>query len=63
MQDSYVIACLWSYQVAECGEGGEIVGVVRGCIKTVTRGIKVGDFPIYVKLAYVLGLRVSHMHR
>ncbi|KAK7836313.1 probable N-acetyltransferase HLS1 [Quercus suber] len=43
--------------VAEYGEG-EIVGVIRGCVKTVTRGNS-----IYVKLAYILGLRVSLMHR
>jgi hypothetical protein len=34
------------------------VGVIRGCVKTVTRGNSV-----YVKLAYILGLRVSHPHR
>ncbi|KAK4269470.1 hypothetical protein QN277_022624 [Acacia crassicarpa] len=42
--------------VAEYGE--EVVGVIRGCVKTVTRGRSV-----YVKLAYVLGLRVSPTHR
>ncbi|XP_020225651.1 probable N-acetyltransferase HLS1 [Cajanus cajan] len=44
--------------VAEYGEDGEVVGVIRGCVKTVTRGNSV-----YVKLAYVLGLRVSPRHR
>ncbi|CAE5964743.1 unnamed protein product [Arabidopsis arenosa] len=44
--------------VAEYGEGRKIVGVVRGCVKTVTRGNS-----IFVKLAYVLGLRVSPSHR
>ncbi|KAF2593943.1 hypothetical protein F2Q70_00045748 [Brassica cretica] len=44
--------------VAEYGEGRKMVGVVRGCVKTVTRGNS-----IYVKLAYVLGLRVSPSHR
>lgn len=44
-------------QVAEYGEG-EIVGMIRGCVKTVTRGNSV-----YVKLAYILGLRVSPTHR
>lgn len=34
------------------------MGVVRGCVKTVTRGNS-----IFVKLAYVLGLRVSPSHR
>lgn len=45
-------------QVAEYGEEGEVVGVIRGCVKTVTRGNSA-----YVKLAYVLGLRVSPRHR
>ncbi|XP_038694871.1 probable N-acetyltransferase HLS1 [Tripterygium wilfordii] len=44
--------------VAEYGEGG-IVGVIRGCIKTVTRGVP----SVYVRLAYILGLRVSPTHR
>ncbi|XP_021298418.1 probable N-acetyltransferase HLS1 [Herrania umbratica] len=44
--------------VAECGEKREIVGVIRGCVKTVTRGNSV-----YVKLAYILGLRVSPSYR
>uniref|UniRef100_A0A2N9IU93 N-acetyltransferase domain-containing protein n=1 Tax=Fagus sylvatica TaxID=28930 RepID=A0A2N9IU93_FAGSY len=48
---------LYIMLVAEYGEG-EIVGVIRGCVKTVTRGNSV-----YVKLAYILGLRVSHTHR
>ncbi|XP_021717118.1 probable N-acetyltransferase HLS1 [Chenopodium quinoa] len=46
--------------------GGDIVGVIRGGIKPVTRGKKVVDddnLPVYVKLAYILGLRVSPMHR
>ncbi|XP_019443318.1 PREDICTED: probable N-acetyltransferase HLS1 [Lupinus angustifolius] len=44
--------------VAEYGEEGEVVGVIRGCVKTVSRGNS-----IYVKLAYLLGLRVSQQHR
>ncbi|OMO85695.1 hypothetical protein CCACVL1_10039 [Corchorus capsularis] len=44
--------------VAEYGEKKEIVGVIRGCVKTVTRGNS-----LYVKLAYILGLRVSPSHR
>jgi hypothetical protein len=44
-------------QVAEYGEG-KIVGTIRGCVKTVTLGNSV-----YVKLAYILGLRVSPTHR
>lgn len=54
----------------------EIVGMIRGCIKTVTCGKKFSRIssnaagthhplllPIYTKLAYVLGLRVSPSHR
>ncbi|KAL8151766.1 hypothetical protein V2J09_021574 [Rumex salicifolius] len=48
----------------------EIVGMVRGCIKTVTCGKKLPrnaknntPLPIYTKLAYILGLRVSPSHR
>ncbi|KAJ8755225.1 hypothetical protein K2173_019023 [Erythroxylum novogranatense] len=44
--------------VAEYGEEKEVVGVIRGCMKSVTRGNSV-----YVKLAYILGLRVSPAHR
>ncbi|KFK30374.1 hypothetical protein AALP_AA7G252700 [Arabis alpina] len=61
--------------VAEMGtEKKEIVGMIRGCIKTVTCGQKIdlnthnpqNDTvfkPLYTKLAYVLGLRVSPSHR
>ncbi|CDY50977.1 BnaA06g37730D [Brassica napus] len=59
--------------VAEIGtEKKEIVGMIRGCIKTVTCGKKLdlnhksqNDIvkPLYTKLAYVLGLRVSPSHR
>ncbi|KAJ4898775.1 putative N-acetyltransferase HLS1 [Raphanus sativus] len=59
--------------VAEMGtEKKEIVGMIRGCIKTVTCGIKLDSNhkpqndtvkPLYTKLAYVLGLRVSPSHR
>lgn len=45
-------------KVAEYGEEKEIVGVIRGCVKTVTTG---GSN--FVKLAYLLGLRVSPTHR
>ncbi|KAL8528802.1 hypothetical protein ACS0TY_006313 [Phlomoides rotata] len=55
--------------VAEVG-GGEIVGMIRGCIKTVTCGRKLSKnpenssaLPLYTKLAYISGLRVSHSHR
>ncbi|KAF7809919.1 putative N-acetyltransferase HLS1 [Senna tora] len=55
--------------VAEIGE--EIVGMTRGCIKIVTCGKKLSrsinatpkPLPVYTKLAYLLGLRVSPSHR
>lgn len=56
--------------VAEMGKEKEIVGMIRGCIKTVTCGRKLTrnaktnkHVPVYTKLAYVLGLRVSPSHR
>ncbi|CAK8539645.1 unnamed protein product [Lathyrus sativus] len=55
--------------VAEIGE--EIVGMIRGCIKTVTCGKSLSrsktsltkQIPVYTKLAYILGLRVSPNQR
>ncbi|XP_059624001.1 probable N-acetyltransferase HLS1 [Cornus florida] len=61
----------------ENGEEREIVGMIRGCIKTVTCGKKLWrngngkingldhskPLPVYTKLAYILGLRVSPSHR
>ena len=55
-------------------EEREIVGMIRGCIKTVTCGKKLSrsgkdshdptkPVPVYTKLAYILGLRVSPSHR
>lgn len=50
-------------------ERREIVGVIRGCIKTVACGTKLSrnstssTKPVYTKLAYILGLRVSSSHR
>ncbi|CAI9111287.1 OLC1v1011475C1 [Oldenlandia corymbosa var. corymbosa] len=52
----------------------EIVGMIRGCIKTVTCGKKLprptvnhpnvsDSLPVCTKLAYILGLRVSPSHR
>nr|GLL49215.1 probable N-acetyltransferase HLS1 [Ipomoea trifida] len=48
----------------------EIVGMIRGCIKTVTCGKKLSrngknshPLPVYAKVAYILGLRVSPFHR
>ncbi|MBA0770275.1 hypothetical protein Gotri_018933 [Gossypium trilobum] len=59
--------------VAELSFTKEIVGMIRGCIKTVTCGKKLyrngksnhptKPFPVYTKLAYILGLRVSPSHR
>lgn len=75
---------VWS-QVAELISGPEtreIVGLIRGCIKTVACGTKKphrttaapltsaakhhtapSPSPIYAKVAYLLGLRVSPSHR
>ncbi|KAL7090110.1 hypothetical protein ACP275_12G020300 [Erythranthe tilingii] len=54
-------------------ERREIVGMIRGCIKTVTCGTKLTrnnnnggnakPLPLCTKLAYILGLRVSPLHR
>ncbi|RRT69951.1 hypothetical protein B296_00006833 [Ensete ventricosum] len=77
---------LFIFFVAEviCGsESREIVGIVRGCIKTVACGTQkphrgtstttapltslarhhTAPSPIYAKVAYLLGLRVSPAHR
>lgn len=62
-------------QVGEEEEQRQIVGMIRGCIKTVTCGKKLSrnatknandstkTLPVYTKLAYILGLRVSPSHR
>lgn len=51
-------------------ERTEIVGMIRGCIKTVTCGKKLSrngknlkPLPVYTKLAYILGLRVAPPYR
>lgn len=55
-------------------ETKEIVGMIRGCIKTVTCGKRFSrtgkngndplkPLPVYTKVAYILGLRVSPSHR
>ncbi|CAK9157463.1 unnamed protein product [Ilex paraguariensis] len=50
--------------VAEYGKEREIAGIISGGIKTVRRAKKdMNDFPVYVKLACILGLRVSPTHR
>ena len=78
-----VSCCAVDYeQVAEMGE--EIVGMIRGCIKTVTCGKRISrnvksnysisynvidnndlskPVPVYSKVAYILGLRISPSHR
>ncbi|XP_072963576.1 acetyl transferase GW6a-like [Typha angustifolia] len=50
--------------VAEYGEKKEMVGVIRACIKMVSSG-RPSTSPLmaYVKVAYILGLRVSPSHR
>ena len=58
-------------KVAETATGPnstEIVGLVRGCVKTVVYGTGTtqqakDDDPIYTKVGYILGLRVSPSHR
>ncbi|XP_009587553.1 probable N-acetyltransferase HLS1-like isoform X1 [Nicotiana tomentosiformis] len=42
-----------------------IVGMIRGCIKTVTCGKRLSrnNLPVFTKIAYILGLRVSPLHR
>ncbi|KAG1363716.1 GNAT domain [Cocos nucifera] len=50
--------------VAEYGEKKEMVGVIRACVKMVSRGREpTSHLPAYVKVAYILGLRVSPTHR
>ncbi|XP_072981337.1 probable N-acetyltransferase HLS1 [Typha angustifolia] len=50
------------------GPAREIVGLIRGCVKTVTCGKKTHRStntisPVYTKVGYILGLRVSPSHR
>ncbi|CAM0946472.1 unnamed protein product [Alopecurus aequalis] len=46
--------------VAEHGEeGGEVVGVIKACVRTVSRGMK----KRFAKMGCLLGLRVSPSHR
>ncbi|KAK8673931.1 hypothetical protein V6N13_112240 [Hibiscus sabdariffa] len=59
--------------VAELRSTKEIVGMIRGCLKIVTCGNKISrntkandplkPLPVYTKVAYLLGLRVSPSHR
>ncbi|CAN0855406.1 Probable N-acetyltransferase HLS1-like [Linum grandiflorum] len=48
---------LYPVHVAELRDSGELVGIVRGCIKLVGLGVT------NVRLGCILGLRVSSMHR
>ncbi|XP_074308845.1 putative N-acetyltransferase HLS1 [Silene latifolia] len=63
-------------EVEGCNQKREIVGMIRGCIKTVTCGKKYHrpsklypshdsfkPLPVYTKAAYILGLRISPSHR
>ncbi|KAJ0450430.1 putative transcription regulator GNAT family [Helianthus annuus] len=72
VRNSPVYLMLVAELVVSGGEGVEIVGMIRGCIKTVTCGSKfsrsrLGEcskpLPVLTKLAYILGLRVSPVHR
>lgn len=59
----YLCVCKYMYlfvQVAELRENGEVVGMVRGCIKRVGTN-KSGD--TYFNLGSISGLRVSPSHR
>lgn len=52
-------------EMASPGGRTAIVGMIRGCIKTVSCGTKPSskNEPEFIKLAYLLGLRVSTSHR
>jgi len=55
-----------SVQVAEYGEGEEVVGVIKACTRMVSRGKKKqssSNSKQFVKVACLLGLRVSPSHR
>jgi len=57
-----------SVQVAEYGEEDEVVGVIKACTRMVSRGKKKQSLnsskqPQFVKVACLLGLRVSPSHR
>jgi hypothetical protein len=60
-----VRACV---QVAEYGEQEEVVGVIKACTRMVSRGKKTTQSSSrsskqFVKVACLLGLRVSPSHR
>jgi hypothetical protein len=55
-------------QVAEYGEQEEVVGVIKACTRMVSRGKKTTQSSSrsskqFVKVACLLGLRVSPSHR
>lgn len=56
-------------QVAEYGEEDEVVGVIKACTRMVSRGKKKQSLSSsssskqFVKVACLLGLRVSPSHR
>lgn len=60
-------------QVAEYGEAAEMVGLIKACVRVVSRGggkkqkppssSPKQQPPAYVKVACLLGLRVSPSHR
>ncbi|KAI3861751.1 hypothetical protein MKW92_045805 [Papaver armeniacum] len=49
--------------IAEMVENGEVVGVIRGCIKYIRSGADQGTNRSTVKMGCILGLRVSPKHR
>ncbi|RZC48669.1 hypothetical protein C5167_017092 [Papaver somniferum] len=49
--------------IAEKGENGEVVGVIRGCIKYIRSGVDQGTNSSTAKMGCILGLRVSPKHR
>lgn len=56
-----ICVLVWSeLQIAELLVSGEIVGIVRGCIKYVAIGV---EGRTKVTLGSILGLRVSPAHR
>ncbi|XP_052205512.1 probable N-acetyltransferase HLS1 [Diospyros lotus] len=71
VRNSPAFIMLVAEKVCKEGEEAEIVGMIRGCIKVVTCGKKLSingsdsakTLPVYTKLAYILGLRVSPSYR
>jgi hypothetical protein len=71
MHDSQIVTLIvYFVQVAEYGEEEEVVGVIKACTRMVSRGKKKQSFCSsepqqckLVKVACLLGLRVSPSHR